>query len=260
MRCEKCGFTYGLQGNPFRCMHCGCVYNETGQEENTMSPSIPWDSVKVEYSLEDTIDSASVRVFVRAMLLVDSAGSETSDEMFRSALRAVLDENWSISQVERTEDPTGLERVVKVATVRIDQKQSAGLITELRRANRSGLKLELMRMMHRPPATDVAAAMKELRQKAYNRANEEADLLNSVFADPDRTWTVGKIMIEEERLKTSDEPVCDSAAYLTSPSIRHQVDNNSESFTSNVVALKATVILHRPSVVPPKGGFFLASG
>lgn len=225
-----------------------------------MTPSIPWDTVKVEYSLEDTINSASVRVFVRATMLMDPAGAERANETLREALRAVIDERWSISQVDRQEDPTGLEHVVTVATVRVDQELTAGLIARMREASRSGLKLELMRFMQRPPAVEVAAAMKELRRQAYDRANEEADLLNSVLTDPNRIWSVGKMVIEEH-LKASDDPMQESAAYLTRPRDvrREDFGDDDGSMTSNVVTLKATVILQRPSVEPPAGGFFAAN-
>ena len=128
---------------------------------------LAWDRITCDLHARRTVTTDTVRVFVQAT--VTEGGSETAKlrDTIVGALAPVLDGPWSVTNASRAEDDAGMERVRLVATIRVPEPRTSGLVERIRKANRAGLKLELQRVEYRPPRKEIDAALRELRQEIY---------------------------------------------------------------------------------------------
>lgn len=92
-----------------------------------------------------------------------------------------------------------MERVQLIATIRVPEQQTSGLVDRLRKANRPGLKLELLGIKYRPAHQAISAANRELRQEIYRDADEEVKILNAQLPSDTQPWRVFAIKIEDAR-------------------------------------------------------------
>jgi hypothetical protein len=159
---------------------------------------LAWDRIVCNLTAHRTVTSDTVRVFVQATLTQGGEEKPELRETILAALGSVCDGPWRVSSVSRAEDDSGMERVRLIATIRVPERQTSGLVERLRKASRSGLKLELNRAEYRPPRKQVEEALRELRQEIYREAQAEADRLNEAMPSDTTPWRVGGAQMTEE--------------------------------------------------------------
>ncbi|MFZ4576155.1 MAG: hypothetical protein ACOYN0_17355 [Phycisphaerales bacterium] len=228
---------------------------------------IPWDSIQLKLTEQETVTTDTVRVNVKATLSVTPEQAERVKTTLEEALAKILETRWEISKALRREDAAGMEQVMAIATVRVKEAAASGLVARLQQASRSGFKLELLDIDYRSPREAIDAAKQRLRKLVYQRAVEEAAVVNQTVVDAGRQWHVHEIQIvervEDNRLReemTRNEKVAQMAYRHTSASILGNAEDENEGSpdlsVGGKVVVEGTVTLQRPSVTPPEGGFF----
>jgi hypothetical protein len=226
---------------------------------------IPWDEVTFPLTIEHGIVSDTVRVGVRATLSIAGADAVRVRSMVGEVLGTLLDGEWQFSAVEREEDKSGMEQVVTLATIRVPEHRTGGLVERIARASKPGLKLALVSISARPPKQEIDRARAEVRRQVYERAKEEEARLNQVYAPatPNEGWRVGSISIKEQLVEPStsrgrsQRATREHLSYGSTSLPEPAEDEYGPDFqVSTRLVVEASVRLKRPSVAPPSGGFF----
>lgn len=259
LTCPNCGGLNAppsVAGKPVVCVYCrGVIRHEAGLEHAVL---IPWDKIECKLHAERVIASDSVRVYVQATLSLSGEEPARVRSMVSDALAGVLDGAWRFSSIDRREDGSGLERIVTVASVRVPEQATGGLVERLKKACRPGLRLELKELSTRPPKKEIDAARVELRKDLYRNAGREAETLNAMLPSDTRPWRVGSISIIEElntpqtRQRELVRRAMGSMSY--SEGVPTEETENVDSVSE--LRLTATVELRRPSVPDPPAGYF----
>jgi hypothetical protein len=182
--------------------------------------------------------------------------------LIKAALAQVLQGDWHIMADKRSEDAAGMEQVRLIATIRVQEKETDGLVDRIRRTSRSGLKLHLDRVVYRPPQAAVEEAQLELRKDLYRKALMEARLLNETISDGAAEWRVGQMQIatleeiEAQRLQGRNH----NTAY-SSAAAKERIQE-AETGTPGQLRLfiGAKVVLKRLSLPESPGGFYGRKG
>jgi hypothetical protein len=207
-RCPSCGFTYRVEvsdAGASKCGHCGWTWlgmadgtsDGTGHTEGDMATNIPWDVVALRLRAEMQVETETVRVFVSGNLLASGDDTGSTHAMLSAALSKVIDGQWLLSTARRGEDPSGMERVSVAASLRVKEHLTAGLVERLKQASRAGLQLHLDHILTRPPQAEMDKAIADLRQQLYQRARDEAELLNRLIPADEGKWRVGSMEFSE---------------------------------------------------------------
>ena len=168
---------------------------------------LAWDRITCELHARRTVISDTVRVYVQATVTQGATDTAELRHTMVGALTPVLEGTWSVNNVSRSEDDAGMERVRLVATIRVPEHLTSGLVDRLRKANRAGLKLELQRVDYRPPRKQIDAAQREMRQEVFREAQTEADLLNASLPSDTVPWRVGGAQLTETVGRSGETPV-----------------------------------------------------
>lgn len=263
-RCPSCGFMYRLEitgSGAWGCGHCGWSgYGEWEQEGDGVGMSIPWDVVVLRLRAHKQVQTDTVRVFVSGNLLASGDDTGKVKAMLSEALSKVIDGQWSLTTARRGEDPSGMERVSVAASLRVKEHLTAGLVERLKEASRAGLQLHLDRIVTRPPKAEMDKVVEELRQQLYQRARDEAELLNRLLPAAEGKWRVGGIEFAEidgEAGHTLHPEMREmSARFRTSRTDGDASEADPDLPVSTRTILEAKVQLKRLSVAAPERGFF----
>lgn len=224
---------------------------------------IPWDEVQCEIRAERDIVSDTVRVVVQASLTLAGQDSAKVRATLSDVLTSVLDGKWQFSSIDRDEDKSGMEQVVTVASARVKEHLTGGLVERLTKVSKPGLRLSLRDIITRPPRSDIDKARVDARRDIYEAAQREAELLNQVYANAPSglSWRVGGIRIDEVLVEPARSrramAMMARTRYSSSVADHMEDDSSPDIAVSTRLTLKGTVKLKRPSVEPPEGGFFV---
>src|ERR1051326_6362142 len=119
------------------CEVCERVFRRSRAKlETEAQMQIPFDEVQCELSAERDIVTDSVRVVVQATLTLAGKDSTRVKATLGEVLSGVLDGNWQFSSIEREEDKSGMEQAVAVASARVKEHATGGLVERLTKASR----------------------------------------------------------------------------------------------------------------------------
>ncbi len=269
--CPRCSLLTSTSGvdRAAVCDHCGHVFRpdyDMTEEEAFMQ--IPWDDVQCTIKLERDIVSDTARVVVNATIALASEDSARVRAILTDALSGVLGGGWEFASIERAEDSSGMEQVVAVASTRVKEHLTGGLVDRLAKASRPGMKLSLAGIITSPPKAEILKASLELRKAVYEAAQKEADTLNELYKSTgtDQAWRVGGIVIEEQLIapKRPSRTGETHLPYITrhrSVAVSMPDDDDMDPPSPDVqvstrLLFTAKVRLKRLSVPVPAGGLF----
>jgi len=253
--------TYGFEIDPaggWLCGHCGQTGFAINMEGDDMAMSIPWDVVALRVTAEKEVQTETVRVMVSGNLVAAGDDTGKTKAMLSAALAKVHDGQWSLTTARRGEDPSGMERVSVAASIRVKEHLTAGLVERLKQASRAGLQLHLDRILTRPPKAEMDKVLEELRQQLYQRAREEAELLNRLLPAEEGKWRVGSIEfaeVSEESDRAGRAPKHYASASFSARADLDDSDPDPDLPVSTRTVLEAKVQLKRLSIAAPEGGF-----
>ena len=159
---------------------------------------VPFDEVTIVLSARRDIVSETVRV--DAAVAVSLAGDEGGRfrDIVRQALKTAIDSEWAFKSITRKEEDSGMEQMLIIASTRVPEHRTTGLVDRLRAASRPGLKLDLAHIQYRPPQADIKKVVAELRAEIYQLAGAEAQRLNDRLPADSIPWRVARVEMSAE--------------------------------------------------------------
>ena len=223
---------------------------------------IPWDQVRCILSVRRDIVSDTVRVDSKVTMSLAGEDAAQFRDIVRKALGAALDGRWDFKSVNRKEEGSGMEQMCVIATTRVPEHRTAGLVDRLRTASRPGLKLELEEIHYRPPHTEIKKVAAELRQELYQLAQNEADRLNELLPTDSIPWRVARVDVAEAELGEPRLPRAFSQRHYSSSFVRSMAmaegaSKEDPDFSASLrVEVKAKVMLQRLSLPLAPAAFY----
>jgi hypothetical protein len=175
---------------------------------------VQWDYVHFDTTAEDVVTSDTVRVRVKITCVAQGKGAANLIPSVQKALAEVLPGAWQVIPGERREDAAGMEQVRLMATIRVEETKTDGVVNRIRNINRGGMRMELDDIDYRPPQLAIGRVLAELRREVYQSAQDEVARLNKALPGDCGPWRVGKIQISERQEAVQvDEAVQDDEPF-----------------------------------------------
>jgi hypothetical protein len=152
------------------------------------------DEISFQLSAFRTITQEDVRVSVAvtALVSVAHAHGEALEHRIREALNRLIKADWAFSQIRRSGEAVGFERVNLTAWARVPHAQVFNLGERARQAGEEGLALSTPEVDYGLPAARIDELAHELRGELLTR-------ISAQLADYERwtgrRWRIGKITL-----------------------------------------------------------------
>jgi hypothetical protein len=122
-------------------------------------------------------DTVRLNVSVVAMISKDQPDDAVKADI-KAMMKALVDTDWSFSNMVRAMDQSGLERLTVSATARVPEAENVRLDERARAVSREGLRIVSISPDTSVPKRMVQEAESKLRVELMKRAHDEAQLLS----------------------------------------------------------------------------------
>jgi hypothetical protein len=141
----------------------------------------PMDQVTFTLSAQEwaKTDKAKVTVVVNASLSKIALADMRTKIM--SNLNEIAKGDWHITDFERSQDSSGLEKLYVKAEARINEAQLTGVNVEAKDISEAGINYKVENIDFTPSIADIEKVKKSLRAEIYKQTQNELAELNTVY-------------------------------------------------------------------------------
>lgn len=188
-------------------------------------------------------DQAKVTVAVNATL--NKMALAKMREQIMGNLNKIAQGSWHITEFERSQDSSGLEKLYVEAEARINEKNLSNVNAQATEVSQAGIKYKILNIDFTPSTADIEKVKKNLRSTIYRDAQTEIATLNGVY--PGQKYVLheihfGEFVASSSAVRAQMMMVSGAAAPRTSSIVANTV--------SNLVTLTADVSLATEASAP----------
>lgn len=151
----------------------------------------PDDRVVFDLSAEDWVTTKTARVTVHVDAAVNGAASGTMRADMQKAVEAMAQGEWRLTQFNRGQDQTGLERWNADFEARLAENLLGGLGDNAKKQSKAGMQLSVQNIDFSPTLDETEAVRSSLRAQIYKKAADQLTALNSAL--PGRAYRIADI-------------------------------------------------------------------
>ena len=133
-------------------------------------------------SAESWCATQSARVIVGVEASVSGSGAGSARAEMMKAVDEVAEADWRLTNFNRTQDQTGMERWSAQFEARLPEKHLSGLSETAKKHSRPGMQLRIENIDFTPTLAETQNATNKLREELYKAANEQLAALNATIA------------------------------------------------------------------------------
>lgn len=141
----------------------------------------PLNEVTFRLSAEEWVQTTSAKLIVEIHATLDKKTLAQMRQQIMSNLNKIAQGNWHITDFERSQDSSGLEKLYVVAEARINESALTNVNNEADKLSEPGVKYKIQNIDFTPSMADMEKAKMDLRKTIYHDAQTEIATLNSVY-------------------------------------------------------------------------------
>lgn len=153
------------------------------------------NTIQLNLSGEKWVQSSTAKVIVSVDAVLDKAGLEQTHQKLTQKLKQISGAaEWHITLFNRSQDPSGLEKVYVQAEARLPESELSGLREHAEKVSKPGEKFEIQDVFFEPTLDDMERTRESLRADLYAKAKKELERINSIY--PDRKYFLHQLMFD----------------------------------------------------------------
>lgn len=156
----------------------------------------PDDAISFDLSAEDWVNTkaAHVTLEVEAAVNASNAGGMRAD--MTKAINDAAKADWRLTNFNRSQDQTGMERWSVSFEARLPEASLNGLRDSVKKASKPGMQITVGGIDFAPSREEMETARATLRTRIFKEANEQLTALNSTL--PGRAFRISQITFETD--------------------------------------------------------------
>lgn len=157
-----------------------------------MLPAFAWDSslrdsfmnkVSMRFTAEQYVATKTALVTIAINAGVNDTGLEKIQDNILKNLNKLIAGDWHITSFNRSQDQSGLEKVMITAQARLAAADITNLRQRAKSISKPGETYSVENVEFTPSEDELRAANIILRSNIYQQAKEEVDRLNKMYPD-----------------------------------------------------------------------------
>ena len=142
----------------------------------------PLPSIVYQINREAVVKTTTAEVTVVINSVVDSSHYDKARQDMLTRLQQLLSGDWRVTQFDRQQDQSGLERVIARASLRTEESRLSGIRDKAKNVSRPGQQYDVERIDFTPSVAEVEAARTQLRLAMIQEVNTQLVEINKQFS------------------------------------------------------------------------------
>ncbi|HAF87145.1 MAG: hypothetical protein CMF38_03665 [Legionellaceae bacterium] len=151
------------------------------------------DTVHFQVSAHEWVKTESALLKVNIHATLNNTDLVKARNTIMSHLAKIAQGSWHITQFNRTQDSSGLEKLYAQAQIRVPQAKLTQVYQDAKAISKPGMSYTVDQIVFTPSLADTKAAETQLRERLYQEIKQELIRLNEVYTD--QHYTINRLEI-----------------------------------------------------------------
>lgn len=161
--------------------HSSLSYADVSQA--SVAQKLALDDVNFQLMAREWVSTQSAVVQVNINATLSNTDMVKSRDEIVANLAKIAAGEWHITQFDRTQDSSGLEKLNVLAEARILQTNLANIYTNSKSVSRPGANFSVVSVEFKPSLEELQLAKNKLRERLYQQVQDEVGRLNKVYTE-----------------------------------------------------------------------------
>ncbi|MBA2657141.1 MAG: hypothetical protein H0U70_09200 [Tatlockia sp.] len=149
------------------------------------------DKVVFQVSAKQWVSTQSALLSVTINMTLANADLVKARADIMKNLTSLATGDWQLTQFDRSQDSSGLEKLYVAAQSRVLQANLTDIYNNAKKVSKPGATYEISGVEFKPSLDELQQTKSQLRERLYQQINEETTRLNKVFNS--QTYSLNRI-------------------------------------------------------------------
>lgn len=164
-------------------------------QADNLRPKMTLDKVIFQVSAKESVTTQTALLSVTVNATLNNADLVKARADIMSNLGKIAKGDWQLTQFDRSQDNSGLEKLYVAAQARVPQASLTDIYQQAKTVSKPGATYEISAVEFKPSLTEFQQVRSDLREKLYQQVNNELGRLNKVYGN--QTYSVNRIIFFE---------------------------------------------------------------
>lgn len=158
-------------------------------------PPMVLDKVLFQVSAKQWVTTQTALLNVNINVTLSKADLVKARADIMDSLNKIAKGEWHITEFDRSQDSSGLEKLYVQAQARVDQGALTDIYQNAKTVSMPGAKYEINGVDFKPSLEEIQAVRAKIREKLYLQVNDEMTRMNKAY--PTQMYSVSNLVFVE---------------------------------------------------------------
>ena len=147
----------------------------------------PLDKIAFQISAKQWVTTKTALLSINVNATLTNADLVKTRNEIMDTLNKIAKGDWHVTQFDRSQDSSGLEKLYVQAQVRMEQSNLTGIYQIAKDVSKPGSNYEIGGIEFKPSLEETQLVESQVREQLYQKANDELSRINKVYAGQNYT-------------------------------------------------------------------------
>lgn len=150
------------------------------------------DKISFKLTAKQWISTSTALVSVSINASLKEDGLVKARQEIMTKLQEIAKADWHITQFERSQDSSGLEKLYVNAQARVDQSFLSSIFQQAKKISQPGTNYRINNIEFKPSLEEMQKGRTELRETLYEQVKAELQRINKIY--PQQHYSVNRLI------------------------------------------------------------------
>ena len=172
-----------------------CLAFQSAGYAESSSPLV-LDTVAFQVSAKQWVSTETALLSLNINITLTNADLVLARSTVMDRLAKIAQGDWHLTQFDRSQDSSGLEKLTVQAQVRVPQKQLTEVYQKAKSVSKPGASYDVASIEFSPSIDEVQSIRDKLRERLYQKSQDEIARLNKVYKTQD--YSLNNLVFSDE--------------------------------------------------------------
>lgn len=164
-------------------------------DEAMPKPKMVLDKIVFQIAAKQWVTTQTALLTININVTLNNADLVKARNDIMVRLAKIAKGDWHITQFDRSQDSSGLEKVYVQAQARVDQAALTDIYQNAKSVSLPGAKYEVSAVEFKPSLDETQQIKEQVRSQLYQKVNDEIARINKIY--PNQNYSVNNLVISE---------------------------------------------------------------
>lgn len=156
-------------------------------------PISPVDTIAFQISAKQWVSTQTALLTVTINATLNNANLVKARADIMTQLNSIAAGEWHLTQFDRSQDNSGLDKLFVEAQIRLPQKELTDIYQHAKTISKPGITYAISSIEFKPSLDEIQAIKSQLRESLYAQVNQELARINKMYTE--QHYTVNRLYI-----------------------------------------------------------------